>query len=353
MGVEMGFFSPGLYSELLARMELSVEEVPALFSAANRSASAIDRARKMICSYVDQHPKHIRDIDDIVAFGSLARYELTPNSDLDYLTISENPESSEIPDAIINNIRRTMVTGSELKKPGTTGIFGKSINPKELISNIGLQRDTNEILTRRVLFLEESVSLMYPEKHRDILWSIVNTYLDARERKGQTPRYLLNDIIRYWRTIAIDYQAKIEGNKPKALRHVKLLIPRKLCFISSLAPLYLHHLDVEKFDSEPNFLVDSYLEPSSIRLMRLLTKSGTNNSLQQRIVKTLDFFIEKSSDAMWRKNIEEDIFSNQFNHSPSGPYWEIRERSRQLHKDLTELLFSDNYRSFTEKYMVI
>lgn len=88
-------------------------------------------------------------------------------------------------------------------------MFGTVIGAFDLVLQIGLQLDTNHSLTRRMLLLEESVSLLDNGVHEEVVRAALHRYMtlaDAREEK--VPRCQLNDVVRYWQTITVDYQAK-------------------------------------------------------------------------------------------------------------------------------------------------
>ncbi|WP_192498656.1 nucleotidyltransferase domain-containing protein [Ornithinimicrobium pratense] len=187
---------------------------------------------------------------DVVAFGSLARQEVTRESDFDYLVLATNlPEDLETAANLLtkaNELRRSWfieegMTEKEVPGPGASGVFGRAVGAFDLIDQIGLQQDTNHSLTRRMLLLEESVSLMNQDVYDSVIQTTLRRYLTVGStRPDKVPRFLLNDVVRYWRTISVDYQAKArEGIDSSGLRYLKLIIPRKVLFAGTAMSLLL------------------------------------------------------------------------------------------------------------------
>src|SRR6266568_4169640 len=148
----------------------------------------------------------------IVVFGSLARAEWTSKSDVDWTMLIDgqaDPQHLEMAQNVAARLKK-----AKFAEPGTTGIFGNMTFSHDLVQKIGGREDTNENTTRRVLLLQESAAFGKPDAHERVLRLILSRYLndDWGFKYGRlpmkVPRFLLNDIVRYWRTLPVDFVDK-------------------------------------------------------------------------------------------------------------------------------------------------
>lgn len=161
-----------------AELGLATPELANLEGAFRLSADRIEFARARLASEI-----HAEAEVDVVAFGSIARREMTIESDFDYSVVAYGlPATSDAADEALRvaDHLRTEFGEKEVAKPGAAGVFGTVVSGPEIAENIGLQADTNHTQTRRILLLEESVSLRNPARHLELLTTIVERYLADR-----------------------------------------------------------------------------------------------------------------------------------------------------------------------------
>ena len=172
----------------------------------------------------------------VVACGSFARREACAASDLDYFIIRRDRDGDGEPawaGALHTALKRAVPV-----EAARGGPFAAIERLPDMVRNMGGQDDTNQRLTRRMLFLLEGEPLSDAEGFRASRRALLTRYIAPRVGDGMLPLFLLNDLIRYYRTIAVDYEFKTgEADKPWGLRNLKLVFSRKLLYSSGLFAL--------------------------------------------------------------------------------------------------------------------
>jgi hypothetical protein len=198
----------------------------------------------------------------IVLMGSWGRRERTPGSDDDFLVLVGGEPREDAEPAIA---RLDGKLGSGEAKPGTQGIFGQQIFVGPLVDHIGLEEDGNANLTQRMLLVLESVPVVGREAYRRAFEQVVDGYVRDHAKDYRPPRFLLNDLVRYWRTICVDFAGKARAEEGKwGMRNAKLRLNRKLLFAGGLIPvLDCHRL---RRGDQRDWLLDALQAPPTDRL---------------------------------------------------------------------------------------
>lgn len=85
----------------------------------------------------------------VVVFGSVARFEVTAKSDVDWILLLDGPASPEHR-PLTMEVRQILLENGYIK-PGSSGIFGTFVGSHDLVHRIGGEDDLNSNTTRRVL----------------------------------------------------------------------------------------------------------------------------------------------------------------------------------------------------------
>jgi hypothetical protein len=180
------------------------------------------------------------------------------------------------------------------------------------------------------------------------------------------PRFLLNDLTRYWRTVTVDfvYKQRTDNDKKWALRNAKLRMSRKLIFAAGLAHIFFCHLDpkadparTELKTKQDVALLTAYLSeqigtPPLETLAKACNELNTDLVVARSIFDSYDRFLGILDDQNKREELARA--KSHADLRDSSAWREIREVSVPFHEGLIALFLGSNseLRDLTMKYGV-
>lgn len=191
----------------------------------------------------------------IYACGSMGRLKMTEKSDLDLFFVSEDNGSQ---DFTITNLDKYLffsklyeINGKlKYQDPSKGGLYWE-FTPKENLLDIGSrQEDYNNSFTARMLLLLESKPLYNENAYKRIVKETIDKYFsDYTDYSNEFyPLFLMNDILRYWYTLTLNYEyrrdEKDDANK-RYWKRLKLKYARLITCYSMLACMYHRNISPE------------------------------------------------------------------------------------------------------------
>lgn len=303
----------------------SAEGFPNLLAARERTATRLAEMRARVA------PVALPADAAIVLFGSWGRGELTAHSDDDWLLLVDGPVRPEH-DPLVATLRELL--GAQDRKPGTQEIFGAAASAHVLAQRIGLDEDTNRSLTRRMLLLLESVPVAGDAAYERCWVHVLDSYLEDATKDFRPPRFLLNDLVRYWRTICVDFVGKQREDEEKwGLRNAKLRTGRKVLFAAGLLPILL--CDRHRQAAMRDFLVEQLRAPATDRLAAAFAAYDLRDS-GGRALDAYDRWIGMLDDDATRAEL---AAVRRETADASEAYGRVRRSGRELEAGLLALLF--------------
>jgi hypothetical protein len=229
---------------------------------------------------------------------------------------------------------RAVVVGGGEREPGAHGGFGETAFCADLVEQVGLDEDLNRNLTRRMLLILESVAVAGAAAHERCFERVLDGYLSDSLQDRHPPRFFINDLIRYWRTICVDFVGKErEGPDKWALRNAKLRTARKLLFASGLLPLFLC-ARFRKDEIRP-FLIDQFRAPPTDRVAYAFLLAGAIDP-GTRALGAYDRWLGMLDDAAVRGQLQ-DLRREDTKRSPV--FQDVRRLADEIEGGLLALLF--------------
>ena len=302
--------------------EESAREFPHLLAARAETAKGLQDRRARLAKL-----PHDDDVS-VVLMGSWGRSEVTSGSDDDFMVLVDGPERDHVQPSIAEV--KTVLT----RAAGDQGMFGVPVFCDSLVDNIGLDADDNNNLSRRMLFVLESLPATADDVYLAAKERVLRRYLDESIKDFRPPRFLLNDTVRYWRTMCVDFAAKeLKSGEKWGLRNAKLRTSRKVLFAGGLLPiLECHKLAADDMFA---FLAAQFGVPPTDRIAEVFLTHAAPDA-GARALGAYDEFLGLLDDAGFRQALKELTRADA---DRSQEFDEVRRLGKSLEEGLLALLF--------------
>lgn len=251
----------------------------------------------------------------VFAAGSLARFETGRTSDLDVFIVSDRKDRKSEERSLskleeIELFADLIRLNENLSLPRFSGDgrFLKVHELDDLIKATGDSRDDSEnLFTTRLLLLLESQPLSNDTLYDHAMQNVLKNYFrDGKGRRDFRPLFLLNDILRYWRTLCLNYERDRALEKRWWKRNLNLKFSRKLTVFSTVLPIVsqqvrtesdfmelANKVPLERLASALDFLGDKSLESEfevTIRNYESFLAAKSHAELETKSVELIEEF---------------------------------------------------------------
>ncbi|WP_114939632.1 nucleotidyltransferase domain-containing protein [Mucilaginibacter endophyticus] len=235
----------------------------------------------------------------IYVTGSFGRQEATEYSDVDIFFINSETEDQ------ISKLSKTLIDADFIRlidKMGfppfsNDGQFLQIHSLEDIISHLGSPKDDfSNYFTARLLLLLESSPLYNEEFYDESVAKMIETYYRDFHRhvKDFLPIFLVNDVIRYWKTLCLNYEhrrnTEVDEGKRKLktyVKNLKLVFSRKLTCYSFVLQV------IANYKSLDNALLLKIVKMTPVeRLNNLALIDNNLSGLIQQILELYSWFID-------------------------------------------------------------
>lgn len=197
------------------------------------SAGQVTRIREALAAGL---PGEVRTI---AAAGSLGRMEACSYSDGDLIIILQDGVSREDAQRAYDRVWGVL-DKLNLPRPKPGGVFASPTTLDQLVgSSLGRADEQLSVVGKRLLVLLESQPVFNDDEYEKVLGGILDRFAKGYVRADPSKEwaFLINDLIRYFRALCVNYQYDFEANPGKwpirniKLRHSRLVMYAGLLFL--------------------------------------------------------------------------------------------------------------------------
>jgi len=277
----------------------------------------------------------------IFCAGSLGRKDIGSKSDLDLFFITSDNEFGKINE--IKIFSKVIEINKELKYPefSNDGQFLKIHDIGEMTSSLGNSDDDHQnYFTTRMLLLLESTHLFNETLYKSHIKKILSHYF--RDREGHSafePVFVMNDILRYWRTLCLNYESiRNDGDRPWRKKNINLKFSRALSVYGTILPLITK--PIKEIDEFIELTKKSPLERMAVGLDHI-----DDNSMKEGFSEFLEIYEEflgwKEEDDIEKLMRDSDLRNNS------------RTKARIFTKFIFQALMHSSIDERLKRYLVI
>lgn len=295
-----------------------------LKACARTSEQQLDQMRGIADEMFGAHPNYLIGVN-----GSVARRECTSGSDVDlFFLINGKIKIADAREAQAAYRERLLDAGLDM--PAVGGVFESPLKINDLLKTIGGDKDTNVFITRRMLFLLEGEWTFNQELFERTRTQLIERYVGDDLGEQKLSLFLLNDVIRYWRTICVDFEHKTaEADKPRAIRLIKLRFSRMLLYLGGVAAVsQTKKLKV----ADKRHKLEALFAMPTIERLQLVFGAAMDRPLSRyaRFLDQLDDAeVRTQLNLLGEEGLQTDV------------YLELCEEAREFKEDLLEMLMSE------------
>lgn len=283
------------------------------------------------------------NVRTIAIAGSFGRLEASRASDADFIVVLDETMTSEEQSADLQE-RVVEATALEFEKfgilrPNPEGVFARPRSMAELLPPVkgggfGTPNESNELMGKRLLLLLESRPLWSDTGYDAVITDIFDRYASyVADDMAKEYVYLLNDLIRYFRYICVNYQSTFGNQNEKwAIRNLKLRHSRLVMYAGLL--FLVGHASQFQDDRKLNVVRDG-LSMTPLERIQLAYEDSRDFGFF-RLAGLYNTFLERISDPTLRVDLNAIAYAERY----ENPYFSaLKANSDAFQAELARFLF--------------